>query len=125
MRLVKGINEALRRLDRLSFRESREAALKSAGSQLEEAVKASLSHLPGEDHASPWLRTGKLHDSVSHQSDDHVLAVGSDSQVAVDQEFGTRSIPPRPFLAPTAAAVGRDLIQTMARAVADTLKEQR
>ena len=125
MRLVKGINEALRRLDRLPFRESREAALKSAGSQLEDAVKASLSNLPGEDHASPWLRTGKLRGSVSHQSDDHVLAVGSDSQIAVDQEFGTRSIPPRPFLAPTAAAVGGDLIQTMARAVTDTLKEQR
>lgn len=122
MRLVTGITEALRQLERLSVRESREVALENAGTQLEQAVKAALSHLPDEDHASPWLRTGELRDSVSYVSDSAALIVGSVSQVAVDQELGTRFIPPRAFFAPTAAAEADGLIETMAQTVANTLK---
>lgn len=125
MRLVTGINEAMRRLERLPVAGARQAALQSAGEQLERAVKASLSHVPGEDHATPWLRTGELRDSISHRSDGSALVVGSVSQVAVDQELGTRSIPPRPFLSPTAAAEAEALIGAMSQVLVDTLKEQR
>lgn len=125
MRLVTGISATLRRLERLSFDDARKAALKNAGEQLEQAVKSALSHVPGEDHASPWLRTGELRDSIGHQSDTSVLIVGSTSQVAVDQELGTRFIPPRPFFASTAAAEADGLIEAMRLTVTDTLKDQR
>lgn len=124
MRLVIGINEAMRRLERLPFAGARQAALQSAGEQLERAVKASLSHVPGEDHATPWLRTGELRDSIGHESDSSSLVVGSLSQVAVDQELGTRLIPPRPFLSSTAAAEAEALVGAMSQAVVDTLKDQ-
>ncbi len=125
MRLVTGIKESLRGLERLPVPDARQAALQSAGEQLERAVRASLSHMPGEDHAAPWLRTGELHDSIGYQCDCSTLIVGSVSQVAVDQELGTRSIPPRPFLATTAAAEAQGLIGVMSQAVADTLKDHR
>ena len=125
MRLVTDIRQALRRLERLPVYAARDAALKNAGEQLEQAMKASLSHIPGEDHASPWLRTGELRDSITYQVDGSVLVVGSVSQVAVDQELGTRSIPPRPFLAPTAAAEMGTITEVMAQTVAGALEDQR
>jgi phage gpG-like protein len=57
----------------------------------------------GFEPNAPLLRTGELRDSISHQvvSDDEV-EIGSDSKVALFQEFGTSTIPPRPFLMPSA-----------------------
>lgn len=51
----------------------------------------------------PLLRTGKLRDSieavVTAVPDGVLLDVGSNDKVAVYQEMGTATIPPRPFLA--------------------------
>ena len=46
----------------------------------------------------PLLRTGALRDSVGHAVKDSVAHVGSDSDVAVYQELGTKNMPPRSFL---------------------------
>lgn len=51
----------------------------------------------------PLLREGTLRDSIKHSVDVQgpghgVAVIGSDSPVAVYQELGTRSIPPRSFL---------------------------
>jgi hypothetical protein len=62
----------------------------------------------------PLLRTGELRDSISamvemHGPDRGRAVVGSDSDIAVWQELGTRSIPPRSFLAASAMRSERDL----------------
>jgi HK97 gp10 family phage protein len=51
----------------------------------------------------PLLRTGALRDSIEHTVADGVAQVGSDSDVAVYQELGTRHMPPRSFLGGAAA----------------------
>lgn len=48
----------------------------------------------------PLLRTGGLRDSISHKVDGFKAAVGSESEIMADHEFGTSRIPPRPVLGP-------------------------
>lgn len=50
----------------------------------------------------PLLRDGALRESISHEVHALEAVVGSDSDIAVYQEFGTVKIPPRPFLGPAA-----------------------
>jgi hypothetical protein len=51
----------------------------------------------------PLLRTGELRDSISYEITEpgKEAEIGSDSDVAVWQELGTETIPPRPFLLPS------------------------
>lgn len=49
---------------------------------------------------SPLLRTGEMRDSISYHASPAGFEVGSPSEIAVYQEFGTATIPPRPFLGP-------------------------
>lgn len=51
----------------------------------------------------PLLREGDLRDSIEFQADGDQAAVGSDDPVAEYQELGTSTIPPRSFLASSAA----------------------
>jgi phage gpG-like protein len=48
------------------------------------------------------LRTGELRDSIHHDVTELVATIGSTSEIAEWQEFGTERIPPRPFLGPAA-----------------------
>jgi len=52
-----------------------------------------------EDY-NPLFRTGELKDSIHHVVNkfNHELYVGSDSDIALYQELGTKNIPPRSFL---------------------------
>lgn len=47
----------------------------------------------------PLLRTGEVRDSIGHAVGNGVAVVGSNSDKAVWQEMGTKTIPPRSFLA--------------------------
>lgn len=51
---------------------------------------------------NPLLRTGYLRDSIEYEIDMPNLEaiIGSKYDVAAFQEFGTRTIPPRPFIGP-------------------------
>lgn len=49
----------------------------------------------------PLLRTGEMRASIEAKATATTLRLGSNDPVAVDQELGTKHIPPRPFLAPT------------------------
>lgn len=51
---------------------------------------------------NPLLRTGYLRDSIEYEIDMPKLeaVIGSKYDVAAFQEFGTRTIPPRPFIGP-------------------------
>ncbi len=96
--------------------------LDAEAQRLAEAVRARLSAAPGDDHAAPWLRSGALRDSIAAQTDGLNAAVGSTSEVALYQEQGTARLPPRPFLAPAAAAVGRGIADAVGAAVAALLR---
>lgn len=120
MTFVRGLAEALRRLDRIDIGEVRAEALERAAVRVETAVKKTLSHLPGDDHAAPWLRTGELRASVTHQVTEQAALIGSADPVAVYQELGTSALPPRPFLAPTASAES----EGVAHDIADIMRNQ-
>ena len=51
---------------------------------------------------APLLREGNLRDSIEHEVARGEAVVGSKSDVAEYQEFGTATIPPRPFIGPAA-----------------------
>lgn len=52
----------------------------------------------------PLLRTGELRESIERHVGKHEAVIGSDSAVAVAQELGTTTIPPRSFLGAAGAA---------------------
>jgi phage gpG-like protein len=117
MMRIKGLAEARERLRLLAPASAASTALRECAARLEEAVRVGLSHRPGEEHAMPWLRTGALHDSISTDGDDARLIVGSDDPVAPAQELGTATIPPRSFLAATAAAASPEIAERIAEAI--------
>lgn len=51
---------------------------------------------------NPLLRTGEMRDSIEHTVRAPQAWVGSNSDIAVYQELGTATIPPRSFLGSTA-----------------------
>ena len=51
---------------------------------------------------SPLLRTGEMRDSIEHEVSGNEAVIGSKSDIAAYQEFGTDKIPPRPFIGPAA-----------------------
>ncbi len=114
MTALKGLAEALHALDRLNIAQPGHEALSQAATRLQGAVRQALSHLPGEDHAAPWLRAGDLRESITHQAIESTAVIGSNDPVAVFQELGTSTIPPRPFLAPTAAAEADGVVRDIA-----------
>ena len=91
--------------------ETQKTALAQAAQTLQDAVQASLSTPPGGDHTKPWLRTGSLQNSIKHRANENSAVIGSDSPVAVAQELGTHTIPPRPFLSTTASVHAQGLAQ--------------
>jgi phage gpG-like protein len=67
----------------------------------------------------PLLRSGELRDSIQYVVlNDHEAAVGSNLDIAVYQELGTKTIPPRSFLAGAANEKGREAAQVIGTAVA-------
>lgn len=54
----------------------------------------------GYTENDPLLRDGKLRDSITHEVEVHEAVIGSKSDIAAYQEFGTPTIPPRPFMGP-------------------------
>lgn len=51
---------------------------------------------------APLLREGDLRDSIEHEVRGNEAVIGSKSDIAAYQEFGTATIPPRPFIGPAA-----------------------
>lgn len=61
---------------------------------------------------TPLVLTGAMRSTIEHEIQDNVAVIGSKSDVAFWQEFGTPTIPPRPFIGP-AAFENRDAIEQM------------
>jgi phage gpG-like protein len=72
----------------------------------------------------PLLRTGELRDSIEHKvvSDDEAQ-IGSNLDIAVYQELGTQTIPPRSFLAAAAAHKGEDAAKVAGKIIANAIGE--
>jgi hypothetical protein len=118
MTLVRGMRQAEERLVRLDVASGITYALGEASQELENRVIKVLSEIPGQDHSAPWIRTGELRDSIGRDVDGTIAIVGSSSDVAVDQELGTHTIPPRSFLAATAAGAADEIAVVIAAALA-------
>ena len=112
------------------FRAAERKALDDAGKRIVALAKAYLGHYQtgrvgpfgpwaplaqatlddklrqGYPTPSPLLREGDLRDSIEHEVDRRRLTVGSAEPVAAYQEFGTDTIPPRPFIGRSMAQAG-------------------
>ena len=113
-----------RRLARLDLGATTQAALAQAAGNLRAAVRQELSQPPGAPHDVPWLRDGTLRDSIGISVNAEGATIGSTDPVALDQECGTRTDPPRPFLAPAAAADGAVIAASVGAAVVQRMREK-
>ena len=93
------------------------AALDAAAIRLADAVRAELATPPGGPHDSPWQQTGALQASIGYATKGLTAEVGSNDPAAGPQEYGTATIPPRPFLAPAATALAEPITHDIAAAV--------
>lgn len=124
--MIRGSAAGIDRLRKLLAALDLEAVLAAEAAKLSETIQRSLSHRPGSsDHSTPWLRSGNLRQSISSASEDDAVVVGSTDPVAIDQELGTRQIPPRPFLAPAAAAEAPELVASLRSAVSRAAEDIR
>lgn len=114
---IDGLAAFRARLEQIELEAAARRGLLVAGAHVAESVRALLSTPPGGPHAVPWLRTGALRESISMGETAASVLVTSTSDVAVHQELGTRRMPPRPFLAPAAAAGAEDVAARVADAV--------
>ncbi len=62
----------------------------------------------------PLLRTGELRASIKAEVDGKRVVLGSDDPIAVYQEEGTRSMPPRPFIGATMFSLGHEMADLIA-----------
>ncbi len=111
--------QAATTLTDLPIAETLAAALAAQSESLAEAVRASLATPPGGPHEQPWSRTGSLQSSIASAADGLAAQVGSNHPAAAPQELGTATIQPRPFLAPTAAALAESIARSVGQALAD------
>jgi phage gpG-like protein len=121
MKIVTGLRRADAMLAGLDIAHAIREALGEAARTIESSVTEALSQPPGGDHSVPWLQTGALRASIGHEVDGNMAVVGSSSNVAVDQELGTRTVPPRPFLASTAADSADSAVAIIAAVLAGRL----
>ena len=124
MRLrIEGLSESRQRLARLRAGEMMAHALAGQAERLAATVRDGLGEPPGAgEHDRPWTRTGTLRDSVTARSNGLDAVVGSDDKAAAPQEMGTANVPPRPFLAPAAAAEAEAIAHAVCQAVVAALR---
>jgi len=76
----------------------------------------------GYPENEPLLRDGTLRDSIEHEVQGGELVVGSKLDIAEYQEFGTKTIPPRPFIGPAAFSAKKHIEETLGLAVLHALE---
>lgn len=110
------------KLSRMASPEADKVYLEAVGTKIEKDAKGIIGHYQRSDTGpfpeweelasatkserirkgftpnDPLLRTGELRDSIRHEVRGHSVAIGSDLDIAIYQEMGTATIPPRPFL---------------------------
>lgn len=66
---------------------------------------------------TPLLVTGELYASIEHETHGGEAVIGSKMDIAAYQEFGTETIPPRPFMGPAAYVNKEKVERIMAKGV--------
>lgn len=97
-------------------------ALAAQSEILAASIREALSTPPGGPHDYPWRESGTLQSSIATAIDGLAATVGSTDEVAFHQEYGTATIPPRPFLAPMAEAHAEPAAQAIGAAIATALR---
>lgn len=110
------------RLAGLDLEQTKHDALGAAAAALEAQVEHALSSAPGDQHSAPWCRSGKLRASLETWVAANEAVVASTDPVAVDQELGTRRIPPRPFMSPAAREAAPQIAQAIGSTVEAALR---
>ena len=110
------------RLARLDVRAVARAAMAAQAEAMAEQVRGELDHTKSANETFPARETGALLASIGVYAEDDVAVIGSLSDVAMYQEFGTAHVPPRPFLAPVAAAGGAVAADAVGAAVAEAVR---
>jgi phage gpG-like protein len=111
-----------RRLARLDLAAVRQAALAAAAETIAAGVREALSQPPGGDHRFPSRQTGELADSIGVSADADEALVGSTSEIALYQERGTATVPPRPFFSVIAADHAEAAAEAVGAAVAAAIR---
>ena len=133
------------RLSRMASAEGDKVYLEAVGSKIEKDAKEIIGHYQRSDTGpfpeweelapstkadrvsqgftanDPLLRTGELRDSIGHEVRGRSVAIGSDLDIAIFQEMGTATIPPRPFLRIAAFRSKKWLGQLYAKTLRDRL----
>ncbi len=84
--------------------------------QLAESTQADREQ-KGYPANEPLLRDGTLRDSIEHEVQGDEAVIGSKLEIAAYQEFGTATIPPRPFIGPAAVKVEKKLHKLFGEAI--------
>lgn len=120
---IKGLAELRQRLAQARLDEILASALADESQHLADAVREKLSQSEGAGaHDVPWVRTGALRDSIEATASGLQAAIGSNDPAAAPQELGTSRIPPRPFLAPVAAAEGERIAHAIGQKIVGVLR---
>lgn len=69
----------------------------------------------------PLLRSGKLKESITHESNHLEAIIGTNIDYAVDMETGSIKSPPRPFLAPALFENKEHIVELVGGAVITSL----
>jgi len=77
----------------------------------------------GQGNAAPLSGNGVLRESIVVERDGGKVAIGSALDVAAWQEFGTATIPPRPFLGPALMANEKTIVELVGKRVVAALKK--
>jgi len=88
--------------------------------ELRDATKAEHAR-KGYSEDAPLLGSGALRDSIQYQSAELSFSVGSDSEVARYQEFGTPTIPPRALLVPALHRAIPNILNTVGKTIEQSL----
>ncbi len=109
-------------LAKLNFPRVLHEALAAQSDLLAATIRDALGQPPGGPHDYPWRQSGTLQSSIASETEDLIALVGSTDAVALHQEYGTATIPPRPFLAPLAEAHAEQIADAIGHAAATALR---
>jgi hypothetical protein len=121
--VIRGIRPISAALARLDLRSKEQDLLSQEADALEHEVHRFLS-LPGSDlHGSAGREVTALVSSLGHLQQGSHAVIGSTAAAAVARELGTRTDPPRGFLAPVASSRGAEIAESIGAEIAGLLKE--
>jgi len=97
------------------------AALADEAQALATALRETLATSPGGPHSHPWQRTGALHNSIGVAESATEAVIGSNDPVALYQEHGSPTLPPRPSFGPLAAIAGSGIAHRLGQIAHDAI----